>query len=157
VGATIFDREEYRTDKFRLGKDDPNNPAWELINELLDSAIVQDWRNRIATAEQLLERVNNLIKVLRADGHAITLSVPHRCLFCAQGIYSVQFDGTKPLPARSNEHIAELGRRETFLRALGFGTSNSATWIILVCQKCGHVLTFRPDLSPSSAATWRRR
>ena len=100
-GGTIFDREEHRQEEYKLGKHDPGNPAYELVNQLLDSTIVQDWTKRVLGAEQLLARVEGLIQVVRAGGHAITLAVPHRCMFCAQGEYKVVLDGTLPFPALS--------------------------------------------------------
>jgi hypothetical protein len=99
-GGHKFDREDHRTDEYRLGKHDPGNPAFELVNELLDSVIVQDWRNRTVDGTTLLAKLDGLISVVRAGGHAITLSVPHRCMFCAQGEYEILLDSTVPLPPR---------------------------------------------------------
>jgi serine/threonine protein kinase len=156
-GGRVFDREEHRNQRFALGKHDPGDPAWELVNELLDSTIVQDWRNRTLDGKVLLEKIDGLISVVRAGGHAITLSVPHRCMFCAQGEYKVHHDGIAPLPADAFRQGQETTRRDTVVRNTGFTNAASSAWIILVCQKCGHILTFRPDLAPNSLATWRRR
>ena len=156
-GGIIFDREEHRTDKYRLGKHDPGDPAWELVKELLDSTIVQDWTKRTIDGALLSQKVDGLISVVRAGGHAITLSVPHRCMFCAQGEYKVHHDGTAPLPADALRQGQETTRRDTVVRNTGFTNAASSAWIILVCRKCGHILTFRPDLAPNSLATWRRR
>jgi serine/threonine protein kinase len=98
-GGSIFDREEYREDKYRLGQYDPLNPAYELVNQLLDAAIVQDWSKRISTPSKLLAKVEDVMRVVAAGGHALTLSVPHRCMFCARGAYKVAVDMTRPLPA----------------------------------------------------------
>jgi serine/threonine protein kinase len=156
-GGRIFDREEHRTDEYRLGKHDPGDPAWELVNELLDSMIVQDWTKRTIDGATLSQKVHRLISVVRAGGHAITLSVSHRCMFCAQGEYKVQYDGTAPLPTDAFRQGQETTRRSLVIRNLGFSTPGNSVWIILVCEKCGHVLTLRPDLAPNSLDTWRRR
>lgn len=156
-GGHIFDREEHRTDEYRLGKHDPSDPAWELVNELLDSTILLDWTKRIIDGATLWQKVHGLISVVRAGGHAITLSVPHRCMFCAQGAYKVHFDGTRLLPGEPNAHIAEIARRSGVVGGLGFNMTSTSVWIILICEKCGHVLTFRPDLAPNSSVAWQRR
>jgi len=156
-GGVSFDREEHRNERYALGRHDPGNPAFELVNELLDSMIVQDWRNRTVDGRILLPRVDDLISVVRAGGHAITLSVPHRCTFCAQGVYKVVHDGTAPLPADGIGQGREIARRDAVVRHFGYTGAASCAWIILVCEKCSHVLTFRPDLAPNSLATWRRR
>jgi len=159
-GGRSFDREEHRSERYRLGKHDPGDPAWELANELLDSTIVQDWTKRTIDAGQLSQKVDGLISVVRAGGHAITLSVPHRCTFCAQGEYRILLDATEPFPSEPNAHIAEIRRRGDAVRGLGFALTSTSVWIILACEKCGHVLTFRSDLTPNRSAcsaTWRRR
>jgi serine/threonine protein kinase len=152
-----FDREEHRTERYRLGKHDRGDPAWELVNELLDSMIVQDWRNRTLDGKVLLEQVDHLISVVRARGHAIKLSVPHRCMFCAQGEYKVHHDGTVPLPTDAFRQNQEAMRREAVVKSLGFNVPGSSASIIMTCDKCGHVLNFRPDLARNGLATWRRR
>ncbi len=58
VGRT-FDREEHRQECYQLGQHDPGNPAYELANHLLDTTIVQDWRNRTLGAQQLLANVDH--------------------------------------------------------------------------------------------------
>jgi hypothetical protein len=155
-GGNIFDREEHREDKYRIGQRDPLNPAYELVNQLLDAAIVQDWSNRIGTASELLAKVEDVMRVVAAGGHALTLSVPHRCMFCARGAYRVAVDMTRPLP----EGAANQGRRHaedsSNVGKLGFNPIANATWIILVCDRCGHVLTFRPDRATGGSQNWKR-
>jgi serine/threonine protein kinase len=94
-GGQIFDREEHRENKYRIGQHDPLNPAYELVNQLLDAAIVQDWSNRIGTASKLLAKVEDMMSIVAAGGHALALSAPHRCMFCARGAYKVAVDMTK--------------------------------------------------------------
>lgn len=156
-GGRIFDREDHHIEEYRLGQHDSGNSAWELINELLDSTIVQDWTKRILDGVVLLQKVDGLISIVRAGGHAITLSVPHRCLFCAQGGYKAHLDGTVPLPRDTLGQGQEIEKRNRRAREAGFNISGDAACIILVCQSCGHVLMFRPDFTPSAVETWRRR
>ncbi len=153
-GGTIFDREEHRQEEYKLGKHDPGNPAYELVNQLLDSMIVQDWTKRMPGAEQLLARVDGLIQVVRAGGHAMSLAVLHRCMFCAQGEYRVLLDGTQPFPPTRQEY--EHARRAGAVQNFGFNPMSTAVWILLVCKLCGHVLTFRPDLGENAVQNWQR-
>lgn len=104
-GGRIFDREQHRDDRYRLGQHDPGAPEYGLVNQLLDAAIVENPYLRIQGPQQLLWRVEGLISVVRAGGHAITLSVPHRCLFCAQGAYQIIIDGTKTGERLGRTHL----------------------------------------------------
>jgi hypothetical protein len=156
-GGQTFDREQHREERYRLGQHHPGNPAYELVNELLDSTIVQDWRSRTIDASQLLQKVQGLISVVSAGGHAITLSVLHRCLFCAQGAYKVVVDNTGPLGVTAREQSLQRQSRDSKVTNFGFTPINSPAWIIMVCESCGHVLTFRPDLAPGAMKNWKRR
>jgi len=156
-GGTTFDREQHREERYRLGQHAPGNPAYELVNELLDSAIVQDWRGRTIDAAQFLQKVEGLISIVSAGGHAITLSVPHRCTFCAQGAYKVVVDTTGPLGVTAFDQSQQRQWRDGKVKAFGFTPINSPIWLILVCESCGHVLLFRPDLAPDAMKKWQRR
>lgn len=154
-GGQIFDREVHRLEKYQLGRHDPGNPAYELVNELLDSAIVEDWTKRTLGAPQLLERVEGLISVVRAGGHAMTLALPHRCMFCARGEYKVVFDGTRPLPRDAAGQGLERGLRQQQLKSLGFSDSSGIDWIVLICETCGHRLSFH--LGSARVNNWLKR
>jgi serine/threonine protein kinase len=155
-GGTIFDREEHREGRYRLGQHDPGNPAYELVNKLLDSTIVQDWSRRTVDAALLLEKVKGLMTVVSAGGHAITLSVQHRCMFCAQGAYKVVVDNTGPLGVTAPDQSLQRQWRDSKVANFGFTPINSPAWIIMVCESCVHVLTFRPDLAPDAMKNWQR-
>jgi len=136
----MFDREEHRTEEYQLGKNDLA-PEYELVNQLLDATIVADPLKRLAGAQQLLGKVESLISVVRAGGHAITLKVPHRCLLCAQGEYEVIIDGTRgaekmhPRQASGTTTYQSFAKEQAQLR-FGWNTNSSAgdpVWLILVC------------------------
>jgi hypothetical protein len=145
----IFDREDHRLAEYKLGSDDPGDPGCELVNQLLDKAIVVDPFRRYLGAEMLVAAVDGLVSVVRAGGHPITLSVPHRCLFCAQGEYMVVVNTLNQwepgAPARGN--IVTKGREHDLF---GMQSVGSPAWLILVCRSCGHVQIFRPDLLPET-------
>jgi serine/threonine protein kinase len=153
----MFDREEHRVEEYRLGQDDPLAPEYELINELFDVAIVESPLQRIPSAPELLRRVEELIRVVRAGGHAITLTVPHRCLFCAQGEYEVIADGTQAGLIDRRNLISHQSIANNRVRSvLGWAAPNSPVWLVLVCKACGNVQAFRPDLVPEALKRWRR-
>lgn len=141
-GKKMFDREDYRQPKYRLGQDDPTEPAYELINQFLDKTIVYNRSSRIETARVLLSEVDRLLSVLRAGGHAISLEPQHRCLFCAQGVYKVVVNGLSDGTAQAANGEAQS--------SFGWAVPGPyPAWLIMACDACGNVQVFRPDLPNS--------
>jgi serine/threonine protein kinase len=145
LAGRIFDREDHRLDEYQLGSHDPGAPEYELVNQLLDRAIVADPFRRYLGAELLVAAVDGLASVVRAGGHAITLSVPHRCLFCAQGDYTVIVNTLNDSVPFAPSHIVTKDKAHDLF---GLQSTGSPGWLILVCRACGHVQIFRPDLVP---------
>jgi serine/threonine protein kinase len=136
-GKMIFDREDYRQPKFRLCGNDLADPAYEVINQFFDKTIVYNLASRLENARILLSEVDRLLPILRANGHAISLEVQHRCIFCAQGIYEVVANGLEDATLASRVAQSMLGWAVP---------GNYPAWLIMVCQKCGNIQAFRPDL-----------
>ena len=144
-GKKIFDREDFRQQKYRIGQDDPREPSYELINQLFDRTIVHQAESRIQNARALVAEVDQLISVMNAGGHAISLEVPHRCLFCAQGEYKVVVNGLQDGDAQRASGEAQS--------LLGWAAPGPYPgWLIMVCQTCGNVQVFRPDLPPAGSS-----
>jgi serine/threonine protein kinase len=139
----IFDREDHRLEQYKLENDDPAGPEYEPVNQLLDQAIVADSSRRYRDAESLTAAVDRLLSVVLARGRAITLAVPHRCLFCAQGDYVVEVDTLNESVPGASGHIVTKGRAHDLF---GLQSTGSPAWLILVCKACGNVQVFRPDL-----------
>jgi serine/threonine protein kinase len=140
-GKKIFDREDFRQQKYRIGQNDEAEPAYELINQLFDKTIVAQLSSRIPNAKVLLSEVDQLLSVMRAGGHAISLDVPHRCIFCAQGEYKVVVNGLDGNAQTANSAAQSM---------LGWQAPGSyPAWLIMVCQACGNIQAFRPDLPPA--------
>jgi serine/threonine protein kinase len=141
----VFDREDHRLERYRLEGEDPGGAEYELVNQLLDRTIVHDPMRRYLGVELLVAAVEGLIRVVLAGGRAITLSVPHRCLFCAQGDYMVAVNTLNEwdpgTPGRND--VVTKGRAHDLF---GLQSTGSPAWLILVCRSCGHVQLFRPDL-----------
>ncbi len=143
-GKKNFDREDHRLPRYRIGQDDEAEPAYELINELLDKTIIASSTQRIQNARSLLGEIDDLITIIRNGGHAISLQVPQRCIFCAKWRYQVIVNGLELSPQSANGQAQSL-----------FGWASPKTtplWLIMACDTCGNVQTFRPDL-PEPRAT----
>jgi hypothetical protein len=156
-GGQMFDREQNREDRYRLGQHDLGAPEYALVNQLLDRMIVAEPSHRFTGAQPLLLAVDGLVSVIRAGGHAITLDVPHRCLFCAQGQYKVLINGLKPGKRldRTYQQISNDDASSFF--GWDAPIPGSPTWLILVCESCGHVQVFRPDLAPEALKRWGQK
>jgi serine/threonine protein kinase len=143
--GNVFDREDHRLERYKLEGEDPGGVEYELVNQLLDRAIVADPMRRYLGVELLLAAVDGLIRVVLAGGRAITLNVAHRCLFCAQGDYAVAVDTLADWypGAPGNSFIVTKGRAHELF---GLQPTGNPAWLILVCNACGNVQTFRPDL-----------
>jgi serine/threonine protein kinase len=140
-GKKVFDREDHRKQKYRIGQNEPTEPGYELINQLLDRTVVATPESRIPTARSLVSEVDQLLSVMKAGGHAITLEVPQRCMFCAQGTYRVVIDGV------GGSAQSASGQAQSML---GWSVPGPyPNWLIMVCDTCGNVQIFRPDLPPA--------
>ena len=137
-GGKVFDREEHRKEAFRIAGSSDLDPNAELINQLLDELITEHASARLPTAIDLLFKVDQLISRMEAGGHAISLEVPHRCLFCAEGQYEVVVNGLEG-------NAQHAGAQAQSLFGWGAPTSYPA-WLIMACNASGNVQIFRPDL-----------
>ncbi len=155
LAGKIFDREDHRLEQYKLENRDLAGPEYELVNQLLDKAIVKDPLRRYLGAETLAAAVNGLVGVVLAGGHAITLDVPHRCLFCAQGDYTVVVNTLNDWYPGAPPHNFDVttGRAHELF---GLQSKGNPAWLILVCRACGNVQIFRPDLVSETATSIHR-
>lgn len=150
-GGRVFDREDHRSERNMLGKGLGDRREHELVHELLDRMIALEPLERFQSAELVVEAVRNLIEVMEAGGRPILLNFPHRCAFCGQGEYEFR---NGPEDTRKNFDVShQLG-----LSANPIQPTNRAYffWMVAICNKCGHVQLFRPDLVPDSVKLWMR-
>jgi serine/threonine protein kinase len=140
----VFDREEHRTPKYRLNESSSLDPNFELIDQLLDKTITSSADVRLPSAVDLLYEVDKLISIMESRGHAITLEVPHQCIFCAEGRYEIIVNGLE-----GNAQEAGSAAQSLF----GWDTPQpNPAWLIMVCDTCGNLQAFRPDLPPSKSS-----
>ena len=128
----IFAREKHRDADFELVSL-TQNIMLEHVNEvLLDRMIVQDPAGRFGSMSEFrgkVEEVKQLISggftPIPGPGEPIPDRVPIRCRHCGRGSYQ-RYD-------RDDSHAFRSSLRED--------------WITVVCNYCGHIETFRPDLA----------
>ena len=154
----VFDREKHRDDEWRFGRSGLPLPQYELVNQLLDRMIAADPWQRHQSAAVTLAAVEGLMGVIDKGGHAIDLGTSQLCSFCAQGVYRIVVDGLKSGSrlGRTYQEIACDDASSVFgLRAPAAGVPTQ--WLIMVCEACGHVQVFRPDLMPEALKKWQRK
>jgi serine/threonine protein kinase len=134
LAGRIFSREKHREKVFDLRRD-RIPPAMSLVYELLDKTVVESIEKRLGDGEKLLGELEVLVHRLRTNAHCIDFDETQLCSFCGYGYYRPRVD--------YNPHV-ERGTAHT-VQNFGFGAVGGAVWLILVCEHCGHVQSFRPD------------
>lgn len=137
-GGGRFSREKTREPRWDLTKIMPHdylpgfNPAMEHVNRLLDVMIVHDPHNRGKLPEIILAAKRTL-RLVALDFNPVSKDTVQHCTYCGWGSYT-------PVAIGSGSEVVNMG-----LNMVG-----SSNWRIMVCDKCGHVQFFRPDLAPRS-------
>lgn len=149
----IFDRENHRADRNRLGRGLADRREFGLVHELLDRMIVEEPLARYQTASIVAEAVKGLIQVLEAKGRPILLDFAHRCDFCGQGEYKFV---NGPEDTHQNAAKAQaLGLTAPAYTSPAQYSNNF--FMIAVCNKCSHVQFFRPDAVKGARELWMRK
>lgn len=149
-----FDREDHRSARNKLGKDLADRREFELVHELLDRMIVQDPLARYANASFVVQAVNGLITVLKAKGRPILIDFAHRCGFCGQGAY--KFQNTAEDLSGNAAVSASMGIAAPLTHPQPAQYRNNF-FMVAICEKCGHVQLFRPDLVKGARELWMRK
>jgi serine/threonine protein kinase len=143
--------------------------AFSLADEIVGATLRKNPNERLDYAVKLIDRVRGAIARIEAGGRALNLGLPKRCLFCATGTYRAAHQ--LPLRNGSTTFFPDRQGREklrgsmsnakelTDIRSLAnvqFGLT--ASWgipLILVCDYCGNVQSFRLDLtSDGTGENW---
>jgi serine/threonine protein kinase len=149
-----FDRENHRSERYKLGKDLADRREFELMHELLDRMIVQEPLNRYANASFVVTAVNGLIEVLEAKGRPILIDFAHRCSFCGQGEYKFQ-NTPEDLPINAAA-ASSLGLGAPVLNPQPAQYSHNF-FMVAICDKCSHMQLFRPDRVKGARELWMRK
>jgi serine/threonine-protein kinase PpkA len=139
-------RERYREATFDLTKDQ-KNPEIFFVYELLDRMIVENPSDRFSNATAVVEAVEITIRRILMHAHPIDVAVPQHCMYCGIGTYKIALDSSR----MQGEEV-----RSKLLK-LGFNTTALQLWLILVCDYCGNMQSFRPDRSNDKTIWWRKR
>ena len=139
-GGRVFSREEkHRTEDFNLITI-TKEPWMEHVNRLLDHMIVADPDNRwplgVVRDEVVLTK-----RLVVGEYNPVGPDVQTRCYYCGIGGYML------------------IGRDRASLEKDNFISAGQPdAWRVLVCNFCGHVQRFRPDiggrLSPMRTTPW---
>ena len=149
-----FDREDHRSERNRLGKDLADRREYELLHQLLDRMIVHEPFSRYGNAGLTAQAVTGLIQVLEANGRPILIDFAHRCSFCGQGEY--EFQNTPEDSPRNVAVSKSMGLTAPVQNPQPAQYSHNF-YMIAVCNKCGHVQVFRPDLVKGARELWLRK
>lgn len=142
-GGRRFSREKTREPRWNLTNIMPHdylprfNPAMEHINRLLDMMIVHEPANR-ATLPAVIMAARRTARLVELDFNPVGKGNPQHCRYCGWGEYQVVADG-------NGSDAANMG-----LNLVG-----SSQWLILACNKCGHLQHFRKDLAEDKKI-WER-
>ena len=110
---------------------------YELVSRLLDQMVAAEPNRRLGSGTEVVRAVDELKRQIESGGHALDLTLKHKCSFCMAGLYKVLVAPQGPASRESMTWLAKL-----------FGIhGNTPTPILLVCENCGHLQCFRPDLT----------
>jgi serine/threonine protein kinase len=136
----VFAREKHRDPTFDVTKGNDTR-SYHFVNELLDRMIVAQPDARFKDANAVADAVEDVLHRIESNAHVIDITVPQHCIYCGKGSYEVtdfaKFFGT------------------SVLRPGGFQTQDDIS-PILVCNYCGNVQMFRPDMGKNKDA-WQRK
>jgi hypothetical protein len=140
-------RERHREPEYDLAQREPKG-AHALVSEILDKVLVANPERRLSNGSALSEAVVQLIRRVDMNAHAVDLSAPQPCTYCGVGLYEVQAD---PKLWEGNDQ-AQTQKIHEALSRYGIYNAMQPAWMILRCDHCGHLQTFRP-----TSGTWNRR
>ena len=156
-----------RTDR-HLAELYSNVPEFTFIDEIVEGTVQLMPEQRIlkgfSTATNLRNQVQTVIDRIEARGRPLDLTKPLRCLFCAHGLYKTWAkvphladrleDKRGGREWNSSSSIYQDMRNE-YKNMFGSGGVGTPVSLVLVCQHCGNVQTFRFDLTPNALGVWK--
>ena len=131
-GRAVLPREYYKNPEFDLTKKFSNNPDTYLINQILDHCVVEQSRECLSSAQDLLIVVDTLLRIIDSGGQLLNDGVPRPCHVCGNGYY-------QPEVLRQNTPV---GSMRFWFSGPGADTSLLSVRTF-VCGYCGHVELFK--------------
>lgn len=141
IAGRIYDREKHRTSNWSLtGKlvDAPDYKRADLafVNELLDRSVTQEPGVRFSDANHFRANLDRAIWRIQRHAHVLDLTEPQICNFCGIGEYKDVGNSMLGSEPFGYDDVERFGIRHV----------GGAKWLVLWCNHCGHVETFRIDL-----------
>jgi len=133
-GRQPFSREKHRDPQWDLKGKNPeswsgwNNIYMEHVNRLLDGMILVDAQQR-TDIDSVLAGVRQVARLVQKEYNPVSEDIPQLCTYCGIGYYVLKAKG-----------VYEA-------QNLGFKSVGSPNWRILICNKCGHMQSFRVDMA----------
>jgi serine/threonine protein kinase len=137
----IYNRERHRDPQFDLTKQ--GSDSWRYyLNDYLDKATHHNPDARPKTTAQLIVEFEQVRRAIRDEIRYLDLALDQKCAFCGTGTYRIV---VKSLDSDNNAQVHNFG----------FAPVGAPKWLIVVCDRCGNVQTFRKDLCKEWA--WKGR
>jgi serine/threonine protein kinase len=146
VSGRDLPRERHRSDEYNLLTPDGEQALYFVYDDLLDPAIQEEPGKRLQSAAEFLLRIDRVLSKIEQNAHVLDLKYPQRCLYCISGQYKLQ------LVFDPNSRAARIGGHNGHA-FWGMDHMDHKPWMALVCEACGNVQFFRPDLA--SEDLWR--
>jgi serine/threonine protein kinase len=140
-------RERHRAAQYNLVSE-TEPPYVHFAYELLDRSISEDPSKRYKNASELLYALEDVMERVRHSAHVLDLSVRQPCLYCVEGTYQLRLVHE---PRARRLMPPPLSAQDFWKDSTTF---NQTPWMILVCDVCGNVQMFRPDLA-SKPPRWK--
>ena len=109
-----------------------------FVYQLLDKSVHIDPRRRFPNAEEFLMELDRVIDGVERSAHVLDLNVKQRCVYCRSGIYQPRLLAVPAQPG---------GHNTAPFAFWGNNCMDGKDWMALVCDTCGNVQLFRPDLA----------
>lgn len=129
----MYNREIHRDDEFNLTN--MIDEKWTYyLNDFIDKATAKVYSNRIQNCSSLLEEFDKVKKAIHNNLRYLDFNVEQECAFCGVGYYDTVVDSLEP-----------NGINVTAVKNFGYIPIGNSKWLIMVCNTCGNVQTFRKD------------
>lgn len=147
----------HRREAYNLERRFPHISDMRVVNELiLDACIVEEESQCLPSATHLLERVEEVIRVVSRGGQVLQIGTPRPCRVCGRGQY-------RPLLGQEEDLALGFTGGDEYRRHGGPVLFNAdprfakvATVRAFTCDACGHIELFQfPDGGPRNA--WRSK
>ncbi len=141
MAGKVFDREKHRTSKWNLTGDLVDAPDYKIadlafVNELLDKSVVLEPSKRFSDANNFRANLDRSIWRIQRSAHALDMAEPQICNFCGIGHYKDVGNSMLGDEKFGYHEVEKFGIRHV----------EDSKWLLLWCNYCGNVVTFRIDL-----------